>query len=479
MFLYILLILVPPTYAMNGGGSNYSDGRYVGPRIIQGSDLSRLRNAPHYPGYRFSPGMAPNPDAGTVDRSSVPSIGADYNTLNSSLGDVNNILNGGTTGNLMRAAAHRSDAIQSLNSSAQSTRAEADRLNEVARQMAASQLPTLFEVPVLPNVAVRMPPRPGVIDLLTIPDSDENDLPFRFQSPSGQFRDDLVRQYKDLYKIQTTAFKRSTARDLGLSSTQEADRAYAAGNGEDAHFYKAIGEGMLDLAIGLDPITGFVRSTFELMTGRNIVTGAQLSSLERSFAFLGVMTLGTGNSAVAATRMFHVFEGTGRLLRERAAIQTAIREGEILAERVGHLLPGFTKNHRITNIHTAEHVNQTRFPHYGATPPFQLNSHVVEFKTLTDTQWVRVHGGVNQAKEWIVRKSAIEGLNAEEIARKFAIPLTPTHISDVHIPKGTTLLRGNIQDHGQGATGAIQYWIDKSNIEREAFEAWFKNMRTL
>ena len=81
--------------------------------------------------------------------------------------------------------------------------------------------------------------------------------------------------------------------------------------------------------------------------------------------------------------------------------------------------------------------------------------------------------------EWIVRKSAIHGLTPQHIMDKYNLPKLPTHVSDVHVPKGTSMVRGNVQDHGSRQNGAIQYWINREGIERKVFNNWFNNSRPL
>ncbi len=182
-------------------------------------------------------------------------------------------------------------------------------------------------------------------------------------------------------------------------------------------------------------MTGFGRSTYELFTGKNIVTGEALSKFERGVAFVGVMSLGVSNSARVATKMFQVFEEASRILKDRQAFQSALHEGQLLYDKVSHLLPGFTKHAQIKAIHTAKHVNQTHFSFWPKTPPFQLDSHVVESKTFRDTTWVRVHTADNQVGEFVMRKSAIAGLSPTQIKDRFTLTILRTHVSDVHVPK--------------------------------------------
>lgn len=399
--------------------------------------------------------------------------------MNGNMGDFNSVMNGGSTSNLRVANEARSNAIAGSLSQAQALQSYAQNLvfynqqqAQVSPPFAATELPTVDE---LLRTAPRHTNQP--IDLASIPNPQESDLPYQFHSAPGEFRRELVQQYADLYKINPRGFQRETAKELGLLSTQSADQSYVAGDLQEATLFKEIGKAFLDIAGGLDPATGLGRSTFELFTGRNLITGAQLSAIERSFAFLGVATLGGANTARAVTRMFHVFDGAGRLLRERAAFQVAIHEGQVLYDRVGSLITKTLQRHQIINIHSAEYINfnySERFAQYtrNGTPPFQLGSHVIEAKTLTDdSKFVRLHAEGALPSGWVMRRSAIEGLTTGEIRLKFAIPANITHISDIHVPKNELFLRGNIQDHGGGLSGAVQYYFQ--NISAD----WFKNTR--
>jgi hypothetical protein len=189
-----------------------------------------------------------------------------------------------------------------------------------------------------------------IISLPSIPDPQDSDLPYQFKS-QGKTKEELKCLYKHLYKIDPNQGKRKDAKEMGLIAVQEADQGYAQGKSEDGQFYKELAEGFLDIAIGLDPVTGLGRSTYELFMGRNFVTGATLDKLDRSLAFVGVVTLGSGRSVAMASRGIRkVFNGLSRLLqkrkvgaaatallKEKTAIETAVKEGGRILESAGKL----------------------------------------------------------------------------------------------------------------------------------------------
>jgi len=317
------------------------------------------------------------------------------------------------------------------------------------------------------------------IDPTRIPDPNPQSLPYRVRS-DGDFGNQIKRIYTDLYKVNPYYENQRTAREFGLIAVEEADASFTGGQLLDADFYKELAKGFLDIAVGLDPVSGFARSTYELFMGKNLITGTNLSVAERGLAFLGVVTIGGSKSMTqAASGMYRIFDRAGHLLRDRQAVEAGIREGQQLITKAGHLLDDWKKGHRISGIQTAEHINATKFGFWPHTPPFQLGSHVVEFETTKASQWARVHGADNQARAWVMRKSSIEGLTAAQIQTKYALPSLPAFVSDVHLPSGTKMLRGNIQDHGLGGAGQVQYWIDRTGIDERVFESWFTNRRAL
>lgn len=124
------------------------------------------------------------------------------------------------------------------------------------------------------------------IDLSSIP--DPSSLPYYFQSG----RRDLVETYTNLYKISPRFPRQQTARTMGLQAVEGADQSYVSGDQESGQIYQDIAVGMLDVAVGIDPVTGTARAAYELVVGKNLVTGLPLTITERTFAFVGIVTAG-------------------------------------------------------------------------------------------------------------------------------------------------------------------------------------------
>lgn len=68
----------------------------------------------------------------------------------------------------------------------------------------------------------------------------------------------------------------------------------------------------------------------------------------------------------------------------------------------------------------------------GFQPSYLPGTQIVEFTTAATEKFVRVSGGESYPTvNWVMRASDIQGLTAEQIATKFALPAVPTSIGEV------------------------------------------------
>lgn len=104
---------------------------------------------------------------------------------------------------------------------------------------------------------------------------------------------------------------------------------------------------------------------------------------------------------------------------------------------------------------SASEVNAT-FP-AGWEPPYKPGTRVVEFATLEDDVYVRVHGELNMARSWMMKKEAVAGLTAREIQSKYGLPALPIYITEVHVPAGTHVRTGIVNPVFGGVGNATQY----------------------
>lgn len=93
----------------------------------------------------------------------------------------------------------------------------------------------------------------------------------------------------------------------------------------------------------------------------------------------------------------------------------------------------------------------------GRRPPYKEGDEVYSYKTGDGDEFVRVHGPGNHEGPWMMKKSEIEGLSPTQIKDKFALPDTPTHVSTVKPPPGTSVHQGTAAaQSGWGGGGGTQ-----------------------
>lgn len=102
-------------------------------------------------------------------------------------------------------------------------------------------------------------------------------------------------------------------------------------------------------------------------------------------------------------------------------------------------------------------------------------SKVYHARTYKTEQFVRVYSSLTKPNgRWLMRKKDIEGLSAEQIADKFALPHVPTDVIDVAIPPGKVLRYGIAGENFSKKGGGMQYEL----IEEVELSA-FSNMRPI
>lgn len=84
-----------------------------------------------------------------------------------------------------------------------------------------------------------------------------------------------------------------------LNQSAQRVESFVLENQEEVLIARDIATSLVDLGISFSPASPG-KDAYEAITGRNLITGESLTSLERDFAVVGVMTLGTGNKIAAA-----------------------------------------------------------------------------------------------------------------------------------------------------------------------------------
>lgn len=65
----------------------------------------------------------------------------------------------------------------------------------------------------------------------------------------------------------------------------------------------------------------------------------------------------------------------------------------------------------------------------GKLPPYAEGTRARIIQLQRDRVLVRVHGEGNQPRSWMMRPEQIEGLTAQQIKDKFALPELPSYVS--------------------------------------------------
>ncbi|QIM54533.1 hypothetical protein [Hydrogenophaga crocea] len=90
------------------------------------------------------------------------------------------------------------------------------------------------------------------------------------------------------------------------------------------------------------------------------------------------------------------------------------------------------------------------------------------------------------AGTWMMRAEDIQGLSAEQIASKFALPQVPTHVVDVRVSAGQTMRVSVANDvqikqglGGNGGGGGVQFEVTSQPKDMVEFRSWFSNPRPI
>ena len=102
-------------------------------------------------------------------------------------------------------------------------------------------------------------------------------------------------------------------------------------------------------------------------------------------------------------------------------------------------------NIRVIKTQPSDEVNKTFSKDFE--PPYKPETQTQVVEVTQDTkvgEYVRVYDNVNstQAGGWVMQADDIAGLTPQQIQNKFALPSTPTHVTDVIFEAGTQLRTG-------------------------------------
>lgn len=318
----------------------------------------------------------------------------------------------------------------------------------------------------------------------------------------------------ETYKSERMALVSSA--DKGI---QAADESFSKGDIYDGEVMLDASLTLLDVSISLTPVLGEGRDIYEAVEGRDLITGEELGVTARFVAAIGA---GIGIAAVAfpailpldkvadsaralvklskvsgtisgnidflvskTKRTIELAVGLGMSAKDLAGIIKYSKVSRVDPERVirsatnigfknaddikGNIgtIERWGKSFRSSKIDDSSTVNQLLKADGYTDPPYMAGTKVVSFISESSEQFVRVHGGFAPGR-WVLKKSDIQGLSPAQIKEKFALPNTPTHISDVNVPVNTPMRMGTTGPNYGHPGGSTQFEITQ-RIPEESY----------
>jgi hypothetical protein len=224
---------------------------------------------------------------------------------------------------------------------------------------------------------------------------------------------------------------------------RQAQRSMSRGDLAQADASRRLAEAMLDIAIGVNPVTAVARDAYELITGENLLNGEKLTDDQRLLAAIGVLTFGIGGDAKATT---HVIE-------EGANNRTLNKQ----------LLKVESKS--------ADEANALLKANYGLDPPYRPGTRVYTYENVAEEHFSRVYvDGVNRKEgAWLLKTEDVAGLTADQIRTKYALPSTPTRVAEVIVPPRQIIERGAVNKKIFNGDEAVAYQYRLYNPSESIF----------
>ena len=129
--------------------------------------------------------------------------------------------------------------------------------------------------------------------------------PYEFLSPEGEFLDKNKAVYEKLREANPFHEQGILAREAGLSAVEVADEEFANGNEPGAEIAFQTAEVMSDIVLGILPYVGTGKDVYELVTGRHLLSGRDLTLFERAMSGVGLVlaSLSGGTLSSGAVRL--------------------------------------------------------------------------------------------------------------------------------------------------------------------------------
>ncbi len=136
--------------------------------------------------------------------------------------------------------------------------------------------------------------------------------------------------------------------------------------------------------------------------------------------------------------------------------------GKEASEKISTKVDASLDNAKPSGSLSAEEANNNPKYNPDYQPPYAPGTRARDIILDKDRTFVRVHQEGQPGSTWMMRPEEIQGLTPQQIKDKFALPSTPTHISEVKVPAGTKVRIGTAapQD-GWGKGGGTQYEMER------------------
>jgi hypothetical protein len=125
--------------------------------------------------------------------------------------------------------------------------------------------------------------------------------------------------------------------DKSDNALTEADRSYASQKDEEAKTFLKVANLLTDSALSLTPGVGWAKDIYEAFSGKGLVGGRELDTVDRSMAFFGAMTFGIGSKLKMLFKPAMMIAGISKGSKVGRVVSSAKKLGLSKADEVKDL----------------------------------------------------------------------------------------------------------------------------------------------
>lgn len=275
----------------SAGGKTYA-GTYIGRKTLDGVEQHVAINVVEIPSSGMGAAGGPTAGTGNAGKGQQPGVGAAGGNAGAGPGTGANAANAA-------AAAAAGQVVYRLffvSPELEQRIAQAQRQLDTARagtQAAIASYRLAVEKSYtqastsLAEVGKALANAPVVVPSQLLQTFEEQ--PVRFETSDPALNGHLSRTFYQLTTARVVSPVHRETRTAGVAALAEADNLGRSGEIDAARQYAATAakyasflRGTADLLVGIDPISGLARDTYELFSGANLITGEALTDVERA-----------------------------------------------------------------------------------------------------------------------------------------------------------------------------------------------------